>query len=382
MRIHTVKKGESTEDIAREYGINERILKTTNEIGDNERIVEGEELLILTPTRTYTATDGDSLMRVALRFGQSPGNLRGLNPHIMGNEIKSGETVVVKCDARPYGMGTANGIFYKGCPMWKLNRAIPYLTYLTVGAGAFDGQKITFSFNGKEIVDTALSNGKLPLLRVYDGSDGRNYKDSRKRKDYIKELIKSAEDNGYGGILLSSRCRDYDYENFLVELRGEMIGNDLILFSEVTEKSPLFISDYSDGAILTSDENFQNDLTKFATDKESTKTLVELPVFGFCEDGSYICVNDSRGMAEINKSIFERENEFLLYFTDKKHGRICINSLSGIKKRLDIIADLGYMGISFDIARCPLSYLLMYDALFKSVGYACVDKRVRCNNGS
>ena len=32
MRIHTVKKGESTEDIAREYGINERILKTTNEI--------------------------------------------------------------------------------------------------------------------------------------------------------------------------------------------------------------------------------------------------------------------------------------------------------------------------------------------------------------
>jgi hypothetical protein len=46
---------------------------------------------------------------------------------------------------------------------------------------------------------------------------------------------------------------------------------------------------------------------------------------------------------------------------------------------MDLMSELGYMGISFDIARCPLSYLLMYDSLFKSVGYANVDKKVRCN---
>jgi hypothetical protein len=55
------------------------------------------------------------------------------------------------------------------------------------------------------------------------------------------------------------------------------------------------------------------------------------------------------------------------------------NSLNGIKRRLDLGAELGYMGISFDIGRCPLPYLLTYDSLFKSVGYANVERRVRCN---
>ena len=83
MKIHIVKQGENTADIAKKYGISERILKIANEIDEKCNIIEGEELLILTPTRTYTAKAGDDLVRVALRFGQPAGALRGLNPHII-----------------------------------------------------------------------------------------------------------------------------------------------------------------------------------------------------------------------------------------------------------------------------------------------------------
>ena len=251
-----------------------------------------------------------------------------------------------------------------------------------MGVGAFDGRRISFGFLDTEIVDTALANGKLPLMRVYDKSNGEVYRNKDRRGDYIDELIETARCRGYFGIVLGGGRDGKDYESFLVELRGKMIGKDMMLFSEITPKCPIFISDYSDGAILSTGEGFADEMRQFASSGESTKALVELPVFGFCEDGGFINVADAREMANRNNSSFTDENGNCLSFTDKRHGRICIDSLTGIKNRLDIIADLGYMGISFDIARCPLSYILTYDALFKSVGYASVDKRVRCNSGS
>lgn len=398
MRIHTVKDGESTQDIAVKHGIDESILCLTNEIEKGERLSPGEQLLILTPTRTYTATDGDTLIRVALRFGQTVSELRGLNPHIAGDELKGGQIVIVKCDERPYGMGAANGIFYRGCPMWKLQRAMPYLTYITVGSGVFDGYRCYESFDGSEIIKAAIENGKMPLVRIYDKSDGSHYHNKQKRQNYISALIEMAMAAGYKGIDLaySEHCRGEAYEEFLVELRGRMIGSDLILISEVLSDSSNAVSDYSDGAILSVDKcadmnNCSEDfdqwervrLTDYADNSESTKTFIELPVFANSEGGNFLEIMNATDLARRGRATtFFDENSLISRFQDKRRGSIVYNSLSGIKKRMDIMSKLGYMGISFDIARCPLAYLVMYDSLFKSVGYANVDKRVRCNPDS
>lgn len=382
MKIHIVKQGENTADIAKKYGISERILKIANEIDEKCNIIEGEELLILTPTRTYTAKAGDDLVRVALRFGQPAGALRGLNPHIITDQIPEGETVIVKFDERPYGMGTANGVYYKGCPKWKLMRALPFLTYLTVGSRIFDGKKLSSTFNTGEIVGMATEAGKVPLLRVYDKSNGEIYYDKNTRDEYINRLIQAALEEGYRGLTLAGENYDNEgYEEFLVELRGKMIGNDMILMSEVTPESPIGISDFSDGAILSCDGICDEDaIINFAKDGESTKTLIEIPVFAFCENGSVMETRDAIDIAKrTNTPICHDITTNKSIFYNKKCGRIRFDSLSYIKSRMDNLANLGYMGISFDIGRTPLSYLMMYDALFKSVGYANVDKRVKCN---
>jgi hypothetical protein len=303
--------------------------------------------------------------------------------------------VIVKCDERPYGMGVSNGIFYRGCPMWKLMRALPYTTYITVGSGIFDGKKCYEGFRGRDIVNIAIENGKMPLLRVYDKSNGEIYGDKQSRLDYITSLIELAINEGYKGIDLGVGCRGAGeaYEEFLVELRGKMIGSDLILISEITPDSDGFISDYSDGAILSLDKcadmntcNASFDewerrfLTDYADNSESTKTFIELPVFANSEREDFIEVMDAVDLARrTHAATYFDKNSLISSFHNKNHGSIVYNSLSSIKKRMDIMAELGYMGISFDIARCPLSYLLMYDSLFKSVGYANVDKRVKCN---
>ena len=381
MRIHTVKQGENISDIAKYYGVNERLIKIANEIDDNQTLATGEELLILTPTRTYTTKPGDDLTRIALRFGQPIGALRGYNPHISGDDIRAGETVIIKCDSRPYGMGTANGVYYKGCPAWKLKRALPYLTYLTVGVGAFDGKRISCGFDGSNVVRVAMDNGKLPLLRIYDKSDGKIYANKDERRLYIDSIIEIASDGGYRGITLAGSNYGRPYEEFLIELRRQMIGQDMILMSEVSPNSPIAISDFSDGAIFSCSWEYDKDaLISFAKEGESTKTLVEIPVFAVCDNGEYIETIDAKEMARNEKCTLEADGKRnISSFNSKKHGRISCASLHSLKKGFDLIADLGYMGISFDIARAPLSYLLMYDALFKSVGYANVDTRVKCN---
>ena len=398
MRIHTVMKGENTADIATKYGIDEAILCLTNEIENKTPLSPGEQLLILTPTRTYTARDGDSMMRVALRFGRPISELRGLNPHITADELKQGQIVIVKCDERPYGMGVSNGIYYRGCPMWKLTRAMPYTTYITVGSGIFDGTRCYESFSGRNIVDIAMENGKMPLIRVYDKSDGKVYENRDARDNYIGELIELARRGGYKGIDLGYRetMRGEAYEEFLVELRGRMIGSDLILISEILPGCDGAISDYSDGAILSFDkcadmkkcdmpfDQWEGSVIRdFADNSESTKTFIELPVFANSASGDFIEVTDATDLARRSGAVTNYDkNSLISSFENKKHGSIVYNSLSSINARMDMLAEMGYMGISFDIARCPLSYLLMYDSLFKSVGYANIDRRVRCNPDS
>ena len=396
MRIHRVRDGECLSDVAACYGVDGRFIEICNEIHNGERLSCGEELLILTPTRTYKARYGDSLARVSLRFGVPAGELHRMNPHISSDELREGEIVAVRRDERPYGIGAANGIYYKGCSMEKLRRAMHFCTYITVGSGIYDGERCYESFDGGEIVRLALDNGKLPLIRVYDKSDGSFCGDKDKRKKYIDGLIYLAMGGGYRGILLARRDFRAGYEEFLVELRGRMIGLDLILISEISAESPMGISDFSDGAVLSCDKCFSEDcadvsfedfegrmLTDFANKGEATKTFLEIPTFAVSKNGEFFDTADALHLARGRGAITEKSQiAEICSFADKRYGSLRYNSLNGIKRRLDLGAELGYMGISFDIGRCPLPYLLTYDALFKSVGYANVERRVRCNPDS
>jgi LysM repeat protein len=396
MRIHRVKRGESVSDIAKAYGINEKILERSNEIVNGERLSEGEELLILTPTRTYTARDGDSITRISLRFGTPISEIMRMNPHLFQDEINKGDIIAVKRDERPFGMGAANGIYYKGCPQWKFKRALPYTTYITVGSGIYDGERCYESFNGGEIAELALENGKLPILRIYDKSGGGFSKTAEGRQKHIDELIYAAWKGGYRGIDLAGGDFSEGYEEFLVELRGRMIGLDLILISEIDADTPIAISDFSDGAIfgfnkcgmskledMGFDVQERRAFEKFANEGESTKTFIELPVFGYQENGGFVEVCEAIRSARLQTAITKANDDGKISeFQDNKKGRVEYNSLSNIATRLKILEEMGYMGISFDIGRCPISYLLLYDAMFKSVGYVNIEKKSRCNPGT
>lgn len=63
--IYIVKSGDTLYSIAREYLVSSFRLGFDNQIGNDETLVPGQTLLILTPERTVNATEGQTLEDIA-----------------------------------------------------------------------------------------------------------------------------------------------------------------------------------------------------------------------------------------------------------------------------------------------------------------------------
>ncbi len=383
MHIHKVKNGETVYSIAKEYGIQPSKIAEYNGLENKNRLSVGRELLILTPTRTYTVKHGDSLSSVAMRFGTKKRDLIRSNPlHTLEEKLTVGEVLAVKNEAERYGTSVANGYYYQGCGYEKLKTILPYLTYITVSSVINDKSGLKFLFDDSGIVNLAKDNGKIPLLRIYDTSGGEYCNNKKDR--FGEEIIDIAVSHGYSGIVLSAyraaECDSNSFGEYLVNLRKKMIGSNLILFTEIDETSASEAADYADGSILFYDKiamkeipKFENGeqaiLQEFANTCESTKVFIDIPSLAFCGD-KYISIDDAFKLAwNKNAEIMHDDDKKISYFA-AGGKKIYFESMENIRAKLQLISELGYMGISFDIMRVPMSTVMIYNSLFKTLSFA------------
>jgi LysM repeat protein len=391
MRIHQVKDGECLQHILDTYSIKEETLRKTNSIDNGDPCV-GEELLIQTPTRTYTSVFGDTVDRIGLRFGVRKRDIMAMNPWINSSSLNIGEDLTLKTSDVKRGMAVANGYFFKGCTREKLMRAMPYLTYVTFGSVKADGRGLRRIFDCSGEVITCIKNGKTPLLRVFDEYTDR-YKRGVNMTEYAEALIGIAIEGGYKGIVIDA-CplanSAKEFISFLMILRKMMIGCDLILITEINESSPLDFSEYADGSVFYYPRYAMNDpcdfkegerrtIGRLATEGESAKMFIDLPSLARTDRG-YITVNDAIDLARRQRCRIDTNKSTLLsHFTAGKQGECRYTSLSGINALLDLVNEFDYMGVSFDILRTPISYLMMLDSKFKTASSVTVRIREGCN---
>lgn len=377
MQIHIKRSDERLCDIAEGYGISEKALRMINEIEDGEPCV-GEELLILTPTRTYTVQNGDTPERIALRFGIRVSDIFMMNPWA-DRTLKVGDRLALKYDERAFGMAMANGYCYKGCERKKLICAMPYLTYITFAGAVADERGVRRSSDFKEEISLALKEKKTPLLRVFDRYPER-YKREKDLTPFAEALIEAAQADGYKGIVLDS-CSllgsAEEFGSFLMILRKLMIGCDLILITEINEKSPLEFSDFADGSVMyypkyamenapSFDEGERSVMADFACRGESAKAFIDMP--SLARSGAEFCtVSEALKKARrCGASVKKNENTLLCHVGNGKQGEYTFTSLEGIKKLLGLVNEFDYMGVCFDIMRTPLSHIMMYNSMFKT----------------
>lgn len=384
MQIHTVKRGETVADIAREYGIEVGVLESCNGLMRGERPTVGEELLVLTPTRTYKARRGDTAERLSMRFGIRRGELFGMNPGLC-HGLSEGDTVILKYDERSHGMAASNAYMYSGCGTGELVAALPFATYVSVAEAAVSGEEIVNVFDGSEARRIITDGERIPLLRIYDGGAGERYRDAEFRRRMAERMVGEAERRGYKGITLGgSMLRDPEAAGeFTVELRGRMIGCDLILITELTDECAPSLSELADGSVFScidyGGEGERQATCDFACGGESSRTFLELPAFAEV-GGGYITHAEARRLARRRRAEVVCEGD-ICSFDGGRCGPVRYHSLKNIKARLDMISELGFMGISFDIMRTPIADLLMYNALYKTVGTSPVRSREGCSRG-
>ncbi len=378
MQIHTVKEDESIYSVAADYGISPIKLAENNGLDTRARLMVGEELLILIPTRMTTARRGDTLHRIAERFSVRECDLLAINPELMGRgRLYDGQPIAIRYGEPLWGMGIGNGYFYRGCSEERLLRAMPYLSYVTVAAGVARGGAITLLFDTDGVVNLVRAAGKLPLLRIY-------IEDSISR-DGWRELIGSAaimaKTHDYHGITLCGISRFNDEAKELAfEAKKMLMECDLVLFVEGDIEGELDYADLADGAVLTYDKLHREEIPAFADgdgpeykryseNHESMRAFIDLSPFAYGM-GKYIPKTDAleivrRGRGEIRAV---SDGDCSLGSVGRGHGeRLYVwDSIESTKKRLEAVSELCYLGISFDIARVPIHELLMFRVMFSS----------------
>ncbi len=378
MKIHRVKCGESLGDIAAMYEISEDRIRENNSLSGT--LAEGQELLILRPTRTYTAKKGDTPRGIAARFGIKTHELSAANPSLSDEGVIGGREYAVKYPAPPFGTAAANGYFYKGSKKSSLLRVMPYLTYLTVGAYRLsDNGRPVRLFDPAECVRTAKDMSKVSLMRVYDGTEGEAYTSAEKRHVLAEELVALASSGGFSGITLSlqSAARKHGKElaEFLIELRRAMIGCDLILFTECGSQTPLFVPELSDGSVfmyekcaLENPPSFalgeRHALTEFAEEAESSKALIYLNSHAV-GGRDFLPIRDALAGKKI-----DFDAEALLCRTERGGMPICFESLENTKAKLALLSELGFSGIAFDVDGVRREELMLFSSLFSPVHYS------------
>lgn len=390
MLIHKFEKDDNLGAIAERYFTKEDIIKKHNQL-DKLLPSVGEEILVLTPTRTYTARYGDSLDGIGLRFSIPKKDMEAMNPGLLGKELRPGDVIAIKCCDRPYGMSVANGYCYKDCTAEKLIEALPYLTYVTFSSVLADTSGFKRIFNDDALLELAKKSGKIPLLRVFDKYDKRYAGDT---EDFIAELINLAKEKEYKGIVLNACSMNEipeEYTEFIVNLRGAMLGYDLILLTEINEDSPVEFSEYADASIMyypkfakSTETSFDDGEVKifsdFAAKGESARTFIDLPSVALLGN-EYIGMNDAIDLARRGRcQTSTNENTLLSHFRCKQ-GEGCYASLSGISKIFGLVNEYDYMGVCFDVMRSPRSHFSLYNALFKSYNQATIRSVEGCSRG-
>jgi len=380
MKIHTVKSDEGICDIASEYGTAEGLIRLDNELETGAPTV-GEQLLIRTPTRTYKARYGDTADRLALRFQVDEEDISAQNPYINERALQPGDLVVLRQCEKKYGNAVSNGYFYRGCQEKLLSRALPYLTYVTIAAAILSEGKVEMTFDTKGIVKTVNEAKRIPLLRLHLQSRKLSPK-------CISAIIEAVEKNGFSGAVLPMQAMGEEYKNALCEMRGIFADRNLLFIIEADEETSPQLTNAADACFLSYykfaldtprsfDQCERSVYTNFASGSANPKLIIELPSMARCDD-AFLKISDAIGLARKTRTDIKTDDGLLMRFNTNK-GSWVFASPENIKATLDLIGECGYMGISFDIMRSPISHLLMYNELFKTVTAPTAKSREGCS---
>ena len=379
MIIHTVQGMECPYDIAAKYSV--PVTKLLSDNGKGERLCEGEELIVIMPTKTAVVRGGDTLHSFAARYGVKESAVIAANPELATDKrLRPGRILAVKQHNLGLGAATAVGITDCGTENAHLERALPYLTYVIIRALEVTEDGIRAVRDARGAVARCTAEGKPVLLGVTDTTGGAFLGNHDTITEALPDICRKM---GACGICLIANegaiCRPKEYCSFVLAVRKRFIGCELMLFTALTEGAPADAAELADGAVfITSGTSRGADraaMERLSAIAESSKIFVDLPSRIRMGDGdacpaeiSELCRKGGYPLTRTDELFIKAECR--LY----KRGRreqisVCFPSLEYIKAKLVSLAELGFAGVFIDIDKLDIRYLTMFNAAFRRADY-------------
>lgn len=230
MNIHIVKNGETAESIAQMYGVPTFIVVTLNNLENLSRLVEGQALLILEPTRYHTVRENETVYSIAQSYGIDVNTLYRNNPILGGRtDIYPGQTLVISFERSVQGQIDVNGYAYPYIDIPLLERTLPYINYMTPFTYGITNSGDLIQLNDEELIRLALDYGVSPLMHLSTLTESGGFSNdlasmvlnSAEIQDkLIEQIVGNMQNKGYRGL-------DIDFEFVYPQdavLYGEFIG--------------------------------------------------------------------------------------------------------------------------------------------------------------
>ncbi|MBO5879456.1 MAG: LysM peptidoglycan-binding domain-containing protein [Clostridia bacterium] len=377
MKIHTVKKEETIYDIAREYCTASTKILENNGLFDGyatrqDSLPIGDELLILSPTRSYTVRSGDTLFDIAKRFGTRVNDLLKYNPALMGNDIIYPEEILsIKYAPKTNAICLVNGYLYNGWKEENLRAVLPHLSYVTVSAHKLKSGRLQSLFDAERAAKIARDSGKCVLLRLYIPKEEKLEFKGGPLLEFEREAVRL----GCHGITLAaeSRLNDRGILNGIFDLKKQLISDELSLFLETTSDLEPIYADIADGIVINSDpvamtaesaRAEEKKLRSIAEKCDFARIFTDISPFGYrysAAGKTPLEINEARKIAKNRRAKIDYDSDTMLNsFSESEGGeRIVFPSLKKIKAMLDLTCELGFLGVSIDIMRCATAHLMM-----------------------
>ncbi len=387
MYIHNSKE-QTLLDIAQEYDVNPMILMGINQTELNQPLAEGQEILVLTPTRTVNVKRGETLEEIGHRFDQDTDRIIAANPILGGrSKIYEGQLLAIKYDAPIYGVAVRNGYMYAACPLSTLKERIYYLDILTLCQAVWRNGKLYSLFDDKMPLKFAKSKGKQCFLRVYLTESPS----AEETVGLINSISIITTASGYDGVTIGGISRVKNKEGIIRGLKDRLQEENKLLYVEISGTDNPSLCDLCDGGILTYEKMNLDDIPSFRDGEEkyfeeisritrSEKCFIELSSFAY-GGGKFVEKDKVLEAARRKRSPFVHDKERLLskvVIGGRGPVEYIYENLQNLKAKLELINILGFMGVAFDIMRARRSELMMIEATFSTPSILAKPKKLNC----
>ncbi len=378
MQIYRIKENEDIYKAAARLGVSPHKLAEHNDAVIRSRLPEGKELTVITPTRTYTVRRGDTLDSISKRFEIPCSSIHRMNPELCGDDhIYTGQLLYIKSGSERYGMISTNGYMYQSCPRERLLSLMPYLTYITLCSSVYKDGAIDLLFDVRETVEIIRKNGRIPVMRIYMAE----LPDKEATREFADSAAILAGSAGFDGITISNigkfSASPSLLDGFMLEVRKRLMENDLLLLCEADADGISEYTEYSDMSVLTYDKLHKSNMPSFkdgecsafegyAEKYESSRAFMELSSFAFA-GGKYIDKSEAMRITDKKRGRLcydEASKTVIAAYGKSKRREIIYESLENTKAKLELVSELGYMGVSFDIGRICTPELIMMSWMF------------------